>query len=289
MLQKLRFLAISLSLLAVYAQAHADVITVDNLSVTSANVGLTSQTTPYSYLAQYSNYFVTNYSNTTHLETELVEHPTTTASGLEKIYEVNTVKYNDNVTTYKRDNLLLGVTAADSGPAGSKYLTLSGSVTSSIATTIYFDLTAVGTYVPGSSPFGSAVPALASLYLGETLATVTPSTSHSAYTDSVLNSYWVNSNYNYAISIAAGQTVAFSAAIFAPNDASLNQLQLHLLTDAYGYQTVTTPYEYATRTLVDARIVPPLPVPENTTYAMLLAGLGMIGMVRSRRRQGGQP
>lgn len=282
MLQRLRLFALGLSVLAVYPQAHAEVISITNLNTTSANVGPTTWLTPFNYISNYEDRFITDYSSTTEIKTEVVDLPTVTTAGLAKDYEVTKVKYKNNITTYKIEHLQVGLDAPGSTPAGSKQLTLSGSVTSTIATTIYFDLSSYGTYVPGNSPFGATVPALASLYLGETLGTLAPTAVY-AYADTGSSSYSVSNVWSYALNIAAGAVVDFYAAAFAPNDASLNNLSVSVHTAYYGHQTVTTPYENETKVLVNARVLPPLAVPETSTYAMLLAGLGVIGFIRRRR------
>lgn len=289
MLQKLRILALGLAVLGVYPQAQAEVITISNLSVGASNVGPASLTSSSSYISTYLDLDTANYSNTTKLVTEIAEQPTTTLPGLEKDYEINTIKYDNLRTSYKRDNLQAGILSPDSGLAGGKYLTLSGSVTSTIATTVYFDLSAFGTYLPGTSPFGGAsVPALASLYLGSSLNTLAPTAYSTAYVSAGSTSYTVNNGWSYAVVLAAGETLTFTAGIAAPTDASLTELRLGLQSAYYDYQTVTTPYEYQTKTLVDARAIPPLPVPENSSYAMLLAGIGMISLVRRRSGKAGQ-
>nr|WP_315256166.1 PEP-CTERM sorting domain-containing protein [uncultured Duganella sp.] len=283
MLQKLRLLALGLSVLAVYPQAHAEVLTITDLTKSSSNVGPTTFASSSTYLSNYTDHTITDYSNITEIQTELAVAPTTTLPGLEKDYEVTKIKYKDNLTSYKIEYVQVGVNAPDSTPAGSKYLILSGTVTSSITTNVYFDLSAYGTYVPGTSPFGSAVPALASLYLGIDQTSVAPTPASYSYAGGGANYYSATSGWGYAHGMLAGETLTFYAAVFAPNDASLTDLSLVVRTDYYGYQTVTTPYESETRNLVEARALPPLPVPENATYAMLLAGLGMIGFIRRRR------
>lgn len=284
MLQKLRLLALGLSMLAVYPQVHAEVLTITDLTQSSSNLGPTAWAPSSTYFSYYTDHYVTDYSHLVEIQTEVAVAATTTMPGLEKDYEVTKVKYKDNYVSYKMEYAQVGVNAPDSTPAGSKYLILTGSVKSTISTNVYFDLSAYGAYVPGTSPFGSAVPALASLYLGGDHTSVAPAPATYSYAGDGSNSYSASNGWSYVHGMAAGETLTFYAAVFAPNDASLNNVSLTLRTDYYDYQTVTTPYESESRRLVDARAIPPLlPVPENPAYTMLLAGLGMIGVLRRRR------
>lgn len=280
MLRKTRLLALSLSLLAVYSHAQASVISVSN--VTTGNLSGVSvlSNTPSTYTGTYTSWSQSDYSNTTVLSTELAVAPTTTAPGLEKDYSTNTVKYNDNTTTYKYDRADLALATTGLASTGGKTISLSGSVHSTIATTVTIELNARGSYLPGGSVFGESVPALASLFLGGT--SFAPTASSSIYIDSASHSYLVSNGWSYTFTIGAGETVSFQAGVYAPLNASLDYLNLNLLSAYYDPVTVTTPFQQVTKTLVEARAIPPLAVPEPSTYAMLLAGLGVVGMARRR-------
>lgn len=280
MLRKTRLLALSLSLLAVYSHAQASVLTVSNVSTGNLSGVSVLSSTPSTYTGTYLTSSQSDYSNTTVLSTELAVAPTTTTAGLEKDYSTNTLKYNTNFTTYKFDNVDLALATTGPATTGGKTVSLSGSVHSDIATTITIELYAGGSYLPNVSPFGESLPALASLFLGG--ASLAPTATTFTYVDNASHSYSVSSSGNYTFNIGAGQTLGFTAGVFAPLGASLDYLNLNLLSAYYDPVTVTTPFQQVTKTLVEARTVPPLAVPEPSTYAMLLAGLGLVGMARRR-------
>lgn len=289
MLKKLRLLAAIVPVLAAFAPAQAAVISVSGLTSTSTNVGSTSLSSPSNYTYTHHDSTITDYSNTSTVLSEVAIPATTSAPGLIKDYLVTTEKYNVVEYSYKYDNVSAAVSASDNLLSGGKVITLSGSVTSTINTTIIFDLTAGGSYVPASSPFGGTyVPALGSLYLGSSLATIAPVSYSGTFTDTSAKTYTVDNGWSYSVNISAGQTLTFYAGVFAPDNASISYLSLNLQSDAYDYLTETTPYQNVTKTLIDAHPIPALSVPEPSTYAMLLAGMGMIGLVRRRRDRAGR-
>ena len=280
MLRKTRLLALSLSMLAVYSHAQASVLTVSNVVTDHLSGVSVLSTTPSTYTGTYSTSTRTNYSDVTVLSTEVAVAATTAAPGLEKDYSTNTLKYNTNNTTYKFDDVGLALTTTGPASTSGKTVALSGSVHSDIATSITIALYAGGSYLPNVSPFGESLPALASLFLGGTA--LAPTATTYTYVDTASHIYSVSSSGNYTFNIGAGETIAFTAGVFAPLGASLDFFNLNLLSAYYGPVTETTPFELVTKTLIEARAIPPLAVPEPSTYAMLLAGLGLVGMARRR-------
>jgi hypothetical protein len=143
-------------------------------------------------------------------------------------------------------------------------------------------LDAGGSFTSAQGPFGSAIaPLLASFYFGESAPSAL---SASTVTNLETSSYYTySSSYQTAsFSLLAGVAQNFVAYVYAPADVSISNFSL----DAYttGYDLLVTPQQQVyvgPKTLVSASILAPIPEPE--TYAMMLAGLGLIGFMVARR------
>jgi hypothetical protein len=81
----------------------------------------------------------------------------------------------------------------------------------------------------------------------------------------------------------AGVAQSFVAYVYAPNDVSVNNFQLSARTSNYDFISTPNVTNYVgSKQLIGAVVLPPVPEPES--YAMLLAGLGMIGYMARRRK-----
>lgn len=273
--------ALALPLLALAAQAHAvtTVLSFPNVTTTGTNVGTVVTNLPSTNYYTNTYYSTDNYHvETTHSST-VITAPTNTTAGLAYDYETVTQKYTEYAETRKYSYGDLRAVTDGTQYTGGKSVVFEGSVSSTIATTITLDLSVYGKYLASSSPFGVSTPALPTLYFGSSLATLGAAPLTYGNSNAAALDYGLATSY--VLSIAAGQTINFAAAVFAPADVSISEFRLYLESAAYDYQTTSTSQTGYTHTsLIGAHILSPTPEPE--TYAMLLTGIGLIALRRRR-------
>jgi hypothetical protein len=277
--------ALALGMLATGAHASSPILSVSPVVTNSSNLGGSTTTTgptitTGTYVDTYNNYISTN---TTALTSEIVTEPTTTTAGLVNHFStVTTTNTWDNYTS-KTDYLSIDVASNGINQAGDKWISLTGSVQSTINTTLSFNLGAQGNFTATSTPFGPAAPLLASFYFGGSSPTALSSSTTTSSLDS-LSYYTYSSSYSTAsFNLLAGVAQNFVAYVYAPTDVSISDFSLNAYTHP-GYDLVITPQTQVIigpKTLLSASILSPIPEPE--TYAMMLAGLGLVGTVIRRR------
>lgn len=280
--------AFALGILATNAQASAPILSVSNVITDSSNlgVGATITTSPPS-VSTYSSSGNANYTTTTSSDftSEVQTEPTTTAAGLAYDYETITTTNTWDHITWKKDYLSIGVISDGVNKSGDKWISLTGSVHSTIDTTLSFSLNASGSFTATVTPFGSTAPLLASFYFGEVQPTPLSAITSTNLVDSTYSTY--SSSYSTAsFSLQSGVSQSFVAYVYAPDDVSVINFQLFANTADYDF--VTTPGmqdNIGPKILIGAHTLAPIPEPE--TYAMMLAGLALIGVgVRSRKQAG---
>jgi hypothetical protein len=220
--------------------------------------------------------------------TVVVKAPTADKAGLEYDYLDQTTKYTDVVTKYKLDNLSTTVaTAGANGPyADGKYLLITGSATAAADTHLTFNLSAAGAYLPKTLSFGEIAPGLPTFYFGSSFNALALVPHAGTSIDSAAHLYNTStngwSNDWSSLYLAAGTATNFAALVYAANDVSVNSFNLRATSGEYDVVTTSTPYAFTSHTLTAARTIAPIPEPQ--TYAMLLAGLGLIGAGRRKRQ-----
>ncbi|MDP1927537.1 MAG: PEP-CTERM sorting domain-containing protein [Thiobacillus sp.] len=286
-MKTIQFLALGLGILATGAHASSPILSVSNVVTDSLNLGLgatitttspTVSTYPQSDL--HNNYISTN---STALTSEVQTAPTTSTAGL--AYDYATVTTTSSWVDYrwKNDYLSVDVTSNGVNQIGNKWISLTGSVQSTIDTTLSFYLSAHGSFTAAQGPFGSAIaPLLASFYFGDAQPVALSATTNTNL-DSLGYSTYSSSYSTASFNLLGGVAQNFVAYVYAPTDASISNFNLDARTS--DYDLVTTPVtqtNIGVKTLIGAHTLAPIPEPE--TYGMMLAGLGLIGFMVSRRR-----
>lgn len=270
-----------LSVSAVFSvQVHASVLSFSDLANASLNTGTVAFAFPtlstYSGSDYSSGSYTTTYSN---FSVQTVA-PTSTTQGLALDYLKTTNSYVSTVTTYKEDSSAVAVVTNGSTIGAGKYLEITGKVTSTVDTAFHFNLNANGLYgatdVPGvgSIPNGSI-----SFFSGPTAATIAAqASSTTTYSPQSLS---FDASSSGVLNLLAGQSVTFAALVYSSN-ASLSDFTISGYTDHYDLVTTNTPHVSPYDTLVGSHLVAAVPEPES--YAMLLAGLGLMGAIAKRRK-----
>lgn len=209
---------------------------------------------------------------------EVSTAPTTTTGGVESMFKVTTSTKEFQNYRWIYDTATIS-TASQSGQlSGGKWISISGSITSSIDHSISPSLSAYGSFTPVNTPFGEAAPALASLYFGSSMTSLMPTL---MYSSSGGTGYSVSANGGL-VNFVSGQPQSFVALAYAAEGVSLDSLQVswsEYLREPLGstYQEIDTKREWSSSR-------PLAPIPEPETYALALAGLGVVGWMARRRR-----
>lgn len=206
--------------------------------------------------------------------------PTTTMGGVETLFKVTTLTEDFQDYQWIYDNASISTDGQTGQLTGGKWISISGSITSSIDLSISPWLDAYGSFTPVSTPFGDAAPALASLYFGSSMASLSQG-SISSYSDSGSATYSVYASGG-SMSFLAGQSQTFVALAYAPEGVSLDGFEVGWYRSSSepigsAYKKSDTSREY-----LGSRPLAPIPEPE--TYALALAGLGVVGWMARRRR-----
>lgn len=278
MLRKFTSLSFMLSLLFA-GQAYAAKISVADVVTTDNNVGAVTTGAPVNTLYSDSTAWTDNYSTVTTLSQLVAIAPTATAPGLAYDYSTDTTTYNANKKTWKYDEVAISANSDQSKFGGGKTLMLEGTVTSTIDTTISFNIFAGGNYIPSNSPFGPSTPTLPSLFFGSSFATLNTVSHATAVNNTSNHEYGLNSG-RFVLNISAGQTLSFAAAVYAPQDVSLGLLYLDMRSGNYDVVETSNVITSAHTQMIGAHVLAPVPEPE--TYAMLLAGLAVVGFARRK-------
>ncbi|MFZ2974069.1 MAG: PEP-CTERM sorting domain-containing protein [Ferribacterium limneticum] len=280
--------ALGLGMLATGAHASvaSPILSVSNVVTSSSNLGAGATTTTSGpTVTSYANGSNTPYSTTTSsaFTSEVQTAPTATTAGLVYDYETVTTTKSWDHQTWKNDYLSIGVTSDGTNQSGGKWISLTGSVQSSIATSLSFNLSASGNFTAAQTPFGATAPLLASFYFGGALPTPL---SANTYSDLEQLSYdtYSTSYSTMTFNLLAGVAQNFVAYVYAPTDVSVDTFQLSANTDNYDFvSTSQSLVNIGPKTLIGAQTL--APIPEPASYAMLLAGVGIIGLMARRRKQ----
>jgi hypothetical protein len=274
-----------------FATASTGILSVGDVVTASSNLGVDATvTTSGPNVNTYNNSATQGYqSNTVTTYTSAVQtQPTDTTAGLKYNYKTDTTTSTWNDLLWKNDYLSINVDSTGTNQAGGKWISLTGSVVSTIDTALYFNLGASGNFTPLSTLFGTAAPLLASFYFGNTTVAPVLNSYTSANLDSLTYSAQASSyssSYNSTVfNLSAGVQGSFAAIVYASSDASINSFHLSASTSNFDVQSIPHSTTSATTSLLGASVISPTPEPEQ--LAMLLAGLTLVGAMARRRAQG---
>ena len=214
--------------------------------------------------------------------------PTETTAGLRYLYSTPITTTSWLEDSWRFDNLDVLVASQGQNQNGGKWISIGGTVTSEIDFGVSFSLEAGGKFTPTSTPFGQAVPLLASFYFGAAAQSVTPVPGSGTFADLSSLSYGTNT-YNSTLqsttfSLTAGNPQPFVAYVYADSGVSIESFNLYAKTGIYDF--TTTPGELITvgdPVLVGAETIAPIPGAEPVV--MLAAGLAVAAAVAGRRRK----
>jgi hypothetical protein len=214
--------------------------------------------------------------------------PTETTAGLRYLYETPITTTSWLEDSWRFDNLSVLVASQGQNQDGGKWISIGGTVTSEIDLSIAFSLEAGGKFAPISTPFGAAVPLLASFYFGAAAGSVTPVPGSGTFADLATLSYSTNTNnstvQSTTFSLTAGNPQTFVAYVYAGSGVSIENFNLYAKTGIYDFRT--TPGELIVvgdPVLVGAETIAPIPGAEPVV--MLAAGLAVAAAVAGRRRK----
>lgn len=206
---------------------------------------------------------------------------TTTSAGLALDYTRTTTSYIDHKQDYKYDTSYVSVSAPNATTGSNQYLTITGKVKSSVDTEYSFELFARGAYATTTIPGVGSVPNGAiSFFTGPDAQNLAGDRITTTYfpDSSSFNSYSYGNN---SVFLTAGVELSFAALVYS-QDASLTNFSITGRTSAYDIVTKSTAVSFNTDRLVGSSLISPVPEPES--YAMLLAGLSLMGVIARRRK-----
>jgi hypothetical protein len=241
-------------------------------------------------VSTYDDYSRRDYSTRVTYESSSVVQtpPTDTSAGLKYLYETPITTRSWLEDSWRFDNLSVEVASLGQNQNGGKWISIGGTVNSALDLSISFSLQASGKFTPTSTPFGSAVPLLASFYFGASPGSVTPVPGSNTLADLSTLSYSTNT-YNSSIqsttfSLTAGTPQTFIAYVYAGSGVSVEGFDLFAKTGLYDFNT--TSGELITRgtpVLVGAETIAPIPGAEPVV--MIASGLAVAAAVARRRRK----
>ena len=272
-------------LASISANAVPSILSVSDVQTFISNLGTPTVTTSSPVITQNTNVspsYNSTSTTTSTLSSVVITAPTETTTGLQANYLTPTITTTFNVDTSNYDDLNLFVTSNGTNQLGSKYIDLRGSLLSSIDTTLSFRLSASGEFTLTTTEFGTTSPQLASFFFGGAALTNVASTTTTDLDELTYDLY--NVTYDTTtVNLLAGQAKSFRAVVFAPNDVSVNSFELNAFTSNYNPATTTNVTSViGDRFFINNSVIPTIPEPE--TYAMLVAGLGVMGFMARRRK-----
>ena len=276
---KLTVAAVTVIACAIGTQARASVLSFSELSASGLNTGTYTLGDPSLTTSTSSLYYSKlNYSQTvSNFSVEAVS-PTNTSAGLALDYTKTTTSYFDRVESYMQDSFYTSVSTVGSTIGSGKYLAVTGKVKSSEAIQLNLSLSAEGKYGSSLIPGLGAVPNGSITFFRGIGGPYEAQQTTTAYY--IADASFRSSNSG-SLSLNANEEVSFAALVYS-SDASLSAFTIRGSSGLYGQTVIDTPYLFSEDRLVGSHLLPPVPEPE--TYAMLLAGLGLLGAIVRRRK-----
>lgn len=280
-------------IMGVVSPALAARIETGTISIGSSNLGNLvpadlSASGPF--VSTYNDSFDRNYVTRVSYEMSRVVQspPSERSAGLSYLYRTPTTTRSWLEDAWRHDNLSVSVYSPGLNQDGGKWISIAGTVSSSLDLEIAFSLEAGGRFTPTSTPFGAAVPLLASFYFGAGSGAVSPVPGSGTLADLSALSYSTNT-YNSTIQsttffLSAGAPRSFLAYVYAGSGVSIESFNLFATSGLYDF--TTTARELSTvgdPELIGAETI--APIPEADPVMMLAAGLGLAVAIAGRRRR----
>ncbi|WP_324778880.1 PEP-CTERM sorting domain-containing protein [Thiobacillus sedimenti] len=266
------------------AHATSPILSTSNVVTNSSNLGGMTTTSGPDVTTSFAYTTISNYvsATTSTLTSEVQIAPTTTTAGLAYDYETLTTTATWDQTTWHRDDLSIHVSSSGTNKSGDKWIQLTGSVQSTVNTSLAFSLSASGAFNAITTPLGSSAPLLASFYFGSTAPSSLSATTTTSLIDSTYSTYSSTYDTVTTFQLLAGVSQNFVAYVYAPDNVSISDFNLYAQTDYYDpVVTSMTDTSVGPKTLIGAHTL--APVPEPASYAMMAVGLTLVGAAARRR------
>ena len=280
----IRLTVLAASMAAIVGQANAapaPILTFSPLSYSSANTGPLVDNTSLTPGFYSSHSGVTGSGTSTAFHNVLTNALPGVAGHLDIYQDVTTSTTTETVSSYQ--DIAAYSLAGNVGNYGTgQWIQMSGTVSATQASNLNFSISAHGAYQTTTVPgIGDVNPAFPSLFFGFNSPLGAIATTSSSV-PGLTPSYSVNSSSFQ--SMAAG-TSAFSVLVYVNGGVSLSGFDMNIAGATYGGSDLFNTSNTVQTTLFQSIVIPALPVPEPETYAMLLAGLAMMGVAARRRNK----
>ena len=260
------------------------------ISIGSSNLGSGVVSVDEPFISTQNQVAVRGYATTDAyaITSEVQTPPTETSAGLLYQYQTRTTTTTWVEDSWYIDQLVVHAISSGANQAGGKWLSIAGEVTSSIAYDFAFSLESSGHFTPTSTPFGQAVPLLASFYFGPGPGSVVPVPGSGTFSDLVSLTYESNtfsSSYtSTTFSLTPGAPQSFIAYVYAGDGVSIERFNLFAKSGLYDFSTASREsVVIGSPVLIGAQTI--APIPEADPVVMLAAGLGVAFAIAGRRRR----
>ena len=260
------------------------------ISIGSSNLGSGVVSVDEPFISTQNQVATRGYATTDaySITSEVQTPPTETSAGLLYQYQTRTTTTAWLEDSWYIDHLVVHAISGGANQAGGKWLSIAGDVTSSIAYDFAFSLESSGHFTPTSTPFGQAVPLLASFYFGPGPGSVVPVPGSGTFSDLASLTYESNtfssSFTSTKFSLTPGAPQSFIAYVYAGDGVSIERFNLFAKSGQYDFSTVSREsVVIGSPVLIGAQTI--APIPEADPVVMLAAGLGLTVAIAGRRRR----
>lgn len=307
MISTLSPVVLALSLCGLVSPARADApaskLAFSNLAVSSSNASIDAvwglggeSSQPASVLNGTAQNWINHPVVTVNYST-VITPATTTEVGLAYDFSKATGGYAIEYKNYTYEAASGAIGTVPAAFSGQKYVALTGTITSLMDMQLGLNLYANGHYETTSFMGIPVAPGSASIYWGSSLSDLTvlgastytsapDGTGPGSYSTSVAESQWASGAVSGGVrmSLNAGVAQTFALLAFAQDGVSIDTFSYAFRSGGYDYGAIRLEdHPTSTINMLGAHIIPVVPEPE--TYAMLLAGLGLLGFVARRKNQ----
>jgi hypothetical protein len=224
------------------------------------------------------------------ITSEVQTPPTETSAGLLYQYQTRTTTTSWLEDSWSIDQLVVNAISSGANQAGGKWLSIAGNLTSGFAYDFAFSLESSGHFTPTSTPFGQAVPLLASFYFGPgpDPRSVVPVPGSGTFSDLSSLTYESNtfssSHTSTKFSLTPGAPQSFIAYVYSGDGVSIERFSVFAKSGQYDFSTASREsVVIGSPVLIGAQTI--APIPEADPVVMLAAGLGLTVAISGRRRR----